>query len=144
MIYEQLKADVAELARLESNRAFHFVHEEATNRAFGIVFLESPNFRIKIVCEGGWGYTDIAPLEEDRWVEASSVFVYLNKDLSSSYPYGRTPMPVQLTQINDLYDSISQIMKSQKLLCEVERLAKQRLEAFIANLRKPTTRSDQI
>ena len=136
MIYEQLKEDVAELTCLESNRSFHFVHEEAINRAFGLVFLESPNFRIKIVCEGGWAYTDIAPLVEDRWVEASSVFVYLDKDLSSSYPYGRTPMPVQLTQINDLYESISEIMKSQKLLCEVELLAKQLLENFIANLRK--------
>ena len=137
MIYEQLKANVAELERLEINRGFKFVYENANSRSAGDVFLDAPDFRIKIVCESGWAYTEISPFAEDRWIPASSVFVYLGKDVSSGYPYGRAPLPVQLAEVDSLYESISEITKSSEAICLVEQLTKRRLEDFIARLRAP-------
>lgn len=134
MIYEQLKSEVAELTRLEANRGFKFVQETVTTQSIGDVVLESPDFSIKLICELGWAYVDIAPAGENRWVEASSLFVYLGMDMSTGYRYGRAPLPVQLALIDDLYDSIIRILNDPAEMCMVEKTAKKRLEDFMARL----------
>lgn len=137
MIYEQLKDDVSQLTLLESNRGFRFVREDIQQQAFGDVLLESPDFRIKIVCEGGWAYADIGPLCEDRWVEASSVFAYLDKEVSIKYPYTPLALPNQLARINEMYEKIADIMKSEADIQVVEQLGKRRIEEFLAALSEP-------